>query len=181
MQRKTLAEIGRSDLAEALDILVKDVEERVAVIDESEFVKRWLPLLISKDKPDLSGWIELAGCGFQGGHFRPVHVTKNGQLLFIVPPLYAKPKTQVRYAEDQSIGQLMDQVEAKSKRLSRSKDELIPMMLTPVLSHSTPNLEQDAMWLAILQRYGLADKIAAGGVSAPSTGITTDDDSFEAF
>lgn len=182
MQPKTLASIGRQDLAEALDSLVEDINGRTVEIDESIFVKRWLPLLTSPDRPDLSGWIELAGGGFQGGQFRSVNVTKNGRLLFVVPPLYAKAKTQIRYLEENSIGQIMDTIESKSRRLNRSKDELIPMMLTPILSHSQTNPEQDAQWLAILKRYGIKPKISAvGSAPAAQQGITTDDDNFESF
>lgn len=181
MQPRTLADIGRPDLSEAMDILIGDIKERIVSIDESEFVSKWLPILTSKMKPDLTGWIELAGGGFQGGQFKSVNVTKNGKLLFVVPPLYAKAKTQVKYSEEQSIGQMVDMIDVKSKRLNRSKDDLIPLFLTPLLSHATADPVADAQWVEILKRYGFKAAPAIGVKTPTPQGLITDDESFEAF
>jgi hypothetical protein len=176
---RSLEDLGLIEMNEAMDTLINENRSRIVSVEEHVFVSKYLPLLTATQKVDLTPWVELAGGGFQGGQFKPVHVVKNGQLLFTVPPLFATPTTYTKYDERQSISTVVDQLQSKARAFNLSMDIALPKTLQGLYTtrrEQTP--DHSKAWAAILQRYGIVTGTTESSVSTQALSQTwlTDDD-----
>lgn len=128
-------------------------EPPVPQIDEYLFVRRYLPLFLTREElTPVSGWLEVAKHPFS-----PVDVVKNGKVLFRVPPLCRQVTLKYDGSHD-SVYEILS--------LAKKKDQISPVMgsnylnnaLNELIIKDPASVEVLRQWNIIFEYYGL-DKI----------------------
>ena len=143
----------------------------IAKLQESAFVKLYLPLLASTEGGvDLRPWLSVSG-----NALLPVNVYRGDEFLFQVPPLMNTIPTKAKrttYAD--TVAEISETAVLKSRQHHRLGNAYLQAALTPKVTVDPVNLSALKAWNDILVRYDypplLGDIIPSetdGGVTHP--------------
>lgn len=142
---------------EAWDAMCSAPDEAIASIEESVFVKRWLPMFYGSWRTadgtvPIGTWIK----DVAKGHMLPVRVTRNGKELYRIPPILGQSIIVKDPAGYLSASDALDQMRAHNARFPGSGDKYLKgyaEQLRPF--DEEENEERNAFWGALFIHYGL--------------------------
>lgn len=151
------------DMNRLADSLRELANPPIPTIDEYLFVKRYLPLFLTRDElTPVSAWLEVAKHPFS-----PVNVVKNGKVLFTVPPLCRQVSVRSESVHD-SVYEILS--------LARKKEMISPVLganylkekLDQLIIADPASLDTIRQWNTIFEYYGL-DTVDLSSLPTPTT------------
>ena len=132
-----------------LDYLESIITNSTEVVQESLFIKRYLPLLFHEDPGAFNlSWLNEVS---KNPHARAYVINAQNEILFSVPPLRPSPVN----ATNDNIVQVLNYIRLESNMNGVHGDALLSLHLPKLISladNTTSEFSDE--WRAILARYG---------------------------
>lgn len=145
--------------SQIIDIAKQLVDGPKPRIDESIFIKNYLPLFSAniakgseeKDFVPITAWLDVAA-----SPFNEVEVVSGDQVLFVVPPLAVDAKGLFKESESKkSIADVVVEASKRSEIMPKLGEMHLRQYLLNRLQEKTITLDIAERWNIIFKRYGL--------------------------
>lgn len=164
---------SQNDIKDAMTEILDGAEASIARIPEALFVKHFLPLLTSTDQNvNLKPWTDIAG-----NPLLPVHIVDpKGQILFDVPPLMRRQKTNSARTEQHSMAVLSAFANAKARIIPQLGMKVFRENFDKFTPAVDASVTEDQQWQAILERYGFIKAEEAVAPQQAKVGFSDEQD-----
>lgn len=142
---------------EALAAIIAVPERRISSLDESTFVRKWLPMfagawLDAKGQVPIATWVR----DVSKGPSLPVNITRNGKVLYRVPPIVDEViSADLVSGRHLPLFQAMSQMDGHESRMPGTGKRFLDLYASQFHSvDETETNRRNAVWYAILVHYG---------------------------
>ena len=139
-----------AELVDAMLSIGEMTDGIVRAIPEADFRNKYLPMFTSTAKNvDLSPWLDISGTAYES-----VNVVKNGQVIFVVPPLVKRHPTLINVQSHKSSHTIMIEARQYHDRHPALGQRHIIDNLGEKIVKEGVDLDEVRQWNAILEYYG---------------------------